>query len=110
VVPNTAHPTEPSSQELRSCLMTSTCGIDKHTCNCYGSCGNHINCRCIQSLQVERNERISSQRDAEEGRSLAKWQSKELLLIESFANMSSSMSFTLIFSSSSLPPKANAMK
>jgi hypothetical protein len=32
------------------------------------------------------------------------------LLIESFANMSSSMSFTLIFSSSSLPPKANAMK
>jgi hypothetical protein len=31
-------------------------------------------------------------------------------LIESFANMSSSMSFTLIFSSSSLPPKANAMK
>ncbi len=62
MVPNTAHPTEPSPQELRSCLMTSSCGIDKDTCNCYGSCGNHINCRCIQSLQVERNERISTVR------------------------------------------------
>ncbi len=62
MVPNTARPTEPSPQELRSCLMTSTCGIDKDTCNCYGSCGNHINCRCVKSLQVERNERISTVR------------------------------------------------
>jgi hypothetical protein len=40
-----------------------------------------------------------------------KMEAKEPLLIESFENMSSSKSFTLIFSSSSLPPKANnAMK